>query len=194
MDIAEANDVEVLTTDYCWDTSKMDDSYSKNAAKGYISFAAEQRELDAIPIYPSDPYNMNESSIINLSNAKNFLYLINPSDNESDFPNTATFLSVLQASNYDVLLIDLFFDGTEESELSASEVAALRAKANGGSRIVLAYMSIGEAEDYRYYWKSSWNEDNDKPVMNTLKINSAPKMGMPYIRFWLKTPAKLLLF
>lgn len=40
LDICENNGVEVLTTDYCWDHSKMDDSYSKNMEKGYISFAA----------------------------------------------------------------------------------------------------------------------------------------------------------
>jgi len=32
----------------------------------------------------------------------------------------------------------------------------LKTKANGGSRLVLGYMSIGEAEDYRYYWDESW--------------------------------------
>lgn len=25
---------------------------------------------------------------------------------------------------------------------------------NGGSRMLIAYMSIGEVEDYRYYWNS----------------------------------------
>ncbi|MFD2433635.1 endo alpha-1,4 polygalactosaminidase [Mesonia maritima] len=25
--------------------------------------------------------------------------------------------------------------------------------------MVIAYLSIGEAEDYRYYWKESWNRD-----------------------------------
>ncbi|WP_049784619.1 endo alpha-1,4 polygalactosaminidase [Sediminispirochaeta smaragdinae] len=100
--------------------------------------------------------------------------------NESDFPNTATFLSALQATNYDVLLIDLFFDGTEESELSASEVAALRAKANGGSRIVLAYMSIGEAEHYRYYRKGSWNDN--KPVWLAGENSDLP--GNYKVRYW----------
>jgi cysteinyl-tRNA synthetase, unknown class len=28
--------------------------------------------------------------------------------------------------------------------------------------LVIAYMSIGEAEDYRYYWKSEWN--SNKPA------------------------------
>jgi cysteinyl-tRNA synthetase, unknown class len=36
----------------------------------------------------------------------------------------------------------------------------LKQKANGGSRLVIAYMSIGEAEDYRYYWQSAWKANN----------------------------------
>ena len=51
--------------------------------------------------------------------------------------------------------MDLFFQ--DESAFTASEIAQLRIKANGGRRLVIAYMSIGEAENYRYYWKSSWN-------------------------------------
>ncbi|MCP4711319.1 MAG: hypothetical protein GY869_22085, partial [Planctomycetes bacterium] len=41
--------------------------------------------------------------------------------------------------------------------LSSTEVTSLKTKANGGTRIVIAYMSIGEAEDYRYYWQTDWN-------------------------------------
>jgi len=32
----------------------------------------------------------------------------------------------------------------------------LKKKANGGKRLVICYMSIGEAEDYRYYWNADW--------------------------------------
>ncbi len=49
LDVCENNDVEVLTTDYCWTHSKMDDSYTQNNSKNYISFAAPERELNIIP-------------------------------------------------------------------------------------------------------------------------------------------------
>lgn len=52
--------------------------------------------------------------------------------------------------------MDLFLDG--EVAFNAVEVERLRHKANGGRRLVMGYMSIGEAEDYRYYWQSSWNK------------------------------------
>ena len=54
-----------------------------------------------------------------------------------------------------MLIIDLYFNGT--TAFTASEINQLKNKANGGKRLVISYMSIGEAENYRYYWQSNWN-------------------------------------
>jgi cysteinyl-tRNA synthetase len=150
LDIAEQNGVEVLVTDYCWDTAKMNDSYAQNNKKGYISIAADSRDLDGIPSYPSQPYGMNSANITTLSDAKNFLYLLDP----SSYPTKADYLDALRGTNYDILIIDLFYDS---DQLSTAEVASLKTKANGGGRLVISYMSIGEAEDYRYYWQPIWS-------------------------------------
>ncbi len=152
MNIAENNGVQVLVTDYCWTQSFMDNSYEQSVARDYISFAADQRELDNVPTHPPAPYNMNASNINSLAEAKNFLYLINP----TSFPSRSAFLSAVRETNYDVIIIDLFYD---DIALAASEVASLKTKANGGSRLVIAYMSIGEAEEYRYYWRPQWRSD-----------------------------------
>jgi cysteinyl-tRNA synthetase len=130
----------------------MDDSYSQNASRDYISFAGEHRELDNIPSYPASPYNENTSNIGSLTDARNFLYLIDP----GNYNTKADFLNSLQVTNYDILLIDLFFDGIQ---LSLTDVASLKIKNNGGTRLVIGYMSIGEAEDYRYYWDPAWDAD-----------------------------------
>lgn len=149
LDIAEDNHVEVLVIDYCWTQSYVDDSYSQNSARGYISFAADHRELDNIPSYPEAPYKANSSDISSLSSAQNFLYLINP----GQFSDRGSFLSALEGTDFDLLIIDLFFNG---QELTSTDVAALKRKDNGAARLVIAYMSIGEAEDYRYYWNPEW--------------------------------------
>jgi len=150
MDIAENNNVHVLATDYCWTESYMLDSYQKSEVKGYISFAADHRNLDNIPSYPQTPYNVNSTDINSLVEAKNFLYLINP----SEFATKSEFINAVKNTNYDIVLIDLFYGGAES--LSSNNVSSLKLKQNGGSRLVIAYMSIGEAEDYRYYWQSGW--------------------------------------
>jgi cysteinyl-tRNA synthetase len=149
MMIAENNGIEVLVTDYCSTHSFVDDSYYQNTARGYISFAADHRELDNIPIYPAYPYNVNSSNIKSLAEAKNFLYLISP----DSYSSKIDFLNAARNTNYDILIIDTIY---EDDFLTADEVASLKTKINGGNRLVIAYMSIGEAEDYRYYWRNQW--------------------------------------
>ena len=39
-----------------------------------------------------------------------------------------------------------------------NEICELKNKKNGERRIVISYFSIGEAEDYRSYWKNDWNK------------------------------------
>ena len=62
----------------------------------------------------------------------------------------------IAAASYDMLVIDYSRDGSQAQALGADEVAKLKRKPDGGRRIVLAYLSIGEAETYRYYWKWYW--------------------------------------
>jgi len=144
----------ILVTDYCSTHSKMDASYTKNKSANYVSFAADQRELNNIPVYPNPIYGENNAMITHLSDIKNFLYLINP----ENFSSKTEFIHAVTSTNYDLLIMDLFFnDG--ETEFTASEIDQLKVKANGGQRPVISYMSIGEAEDYRYYWMSEWNSD-----------------------------------
>jgi len=138
----------ILVTDYCSAASKIADSYTKNTAAGYMPYAAIHRDLDVIPA--SIPNNVNSANVTSLSQVKNFLYLINP----EGFASKAAFINAVTATNYDLVIMDLFLNS---EQFTAAEVSQLRNKANGGKRMVICYMSIGEAEDYRYYWQSDWN-------------------------------------
>jgi cysteinyl-tRNA synthetase len=151
LDLVGVYGIEVLAIDYCWTDSLVDDSYYKNEAKGYISFAAHRRELDSIPQYPLEPYNMNNDDIADLTHARNFLYLINP----CLYNSKQEFLDDCASTAYDLLIIDLFAGSGEQ--LTSTDIAGLTTKSNGGQRLVIAYMSIGEAEDYRYYWLDDWS-------------------------------------
>jgi len=173
LDLAQNNGKKILSIDYCSTPSFMDNSYSQNEAKGYISFAADHRELDNIPAYPAQPFQVNADSIQNLGEAKNFLYLINP----VNFLTKQDYIDAVTATNYDALVMDLFFN---DEEFSASEINALKQKANGGTRLVICYMSIGEAEDYRYYWQSSWS--NNTP--SWLDEENPNWEGNYKVRYW----------
>jgi cysteinyl-tRNA synthetase, unknown class len=61
------------------------------------------------------------------------------------------------ASGIDLLVVDAQRQSASPARpLSADEVARFRTRPDGRQRIVLAYLSIGEAESYRPYWWSHW--------------------------------------
>jgi cysteinyl-tRNA synthetase len=173
LDICEDAGVEVLVTDYCYSHQKMEESYVKNQAKGYISFAAPDRELGVIPDYPDEPNNVNAYDIGSLDAARNFLYLLNP----ENYASKNEFIEALSATDYDLLIIDYFF---EDEEFTVSEINTLKLKNNGGRRLVVSYMSIGEAEDYRYYWHSDW--ENHPP--SWLAGENPEWEGNYKVRYW----------
>lgn len=147
------------------------DSYQKNATAGYVSYAAIHRSLDVIP--DAVPHNMNTNNITSLSQVKNFLYLINP----ESYPSKAAFIAAVTATNYDAIIMDLFLNN---EPFTASEIEQLHTKANGGKRIVICYMSIGEAEDYRYYWQEAWT--NSKPAWIAAENPDWP--GNYKVKYW----------
>jgi cysteinyl-tRNA synthetase len=55
--------------------------------------------------------------------------------------------------SHDLVVIDHCND---DRPFSPAEVTAMRRRPDGSCRLVLAYMSIGEAESYRFYWDKSW--------------------------------------
>jgi cysteinyl-tRNA synthetase len=69
-------------------------------------------------------------------------------------------LEELGESRFDLAIVDYSRDGDDETRYTTAEVAALKA-GPGGSKLVLAYMSIGEAENYRWYWHEEWDADHD---------------------------------
>ena len=93
----------------------------------------------------------NDEDINSLSEAKNFLCLLNP----ENFSNIDEYYEALRNTNYDLLLIEVSYNNIF---FTKEQIEELKIKDNGGKRIVIAYLSIGEAEDYRYYWKKKWNK------------------------------------
>lgn len=85
--------------------------------------------------------------------------------------------TVLAATPYDVLVIDF---ASNDHELTEQEIAELRRKRDGTRRIVLAYLSIGEAEDYRFYWNARWST---KPP-SWLGPENADWPGNYAVRYW----------
>jgi cysteinyl-tRNA synthetase, unknown class len=67
-------------------------------------------------------------------------------------------VETIASSPYDVVVIDYSRDSTSAGAFTPADLARLKKKPDGSRRIVLSYISIGEAEDYRYYWEErGWN-------------------------------------
>lgn len=139
----------ILVTDYCFSPDYIADAQARCNEEGFLSFTPQSRELDMIPHIA--PPHENAQDIVQLGDAQNFLYLLNT----ENFKKRTDFIDALSVTHYDVIIMDLFFnDGTA---FTAEEIERLKHKGNGGKRLVICYMSIGEAEDYRYYWQPSWD-------------------------------------
>lgn len=89
---------------------------------------------------------------------KNFLCLLNP----ENFSDIDEYYQALRNTNYDLLLIEVSYNNVF---FTKEQIEELKVKDNGGKRIVIAYLSIGEAEDYRYYWKKKWNKKKPKWII-----------------------------
>ena len=173
LDRAVTEGLCVFTIDYCWSPQNVRASYDRNAAHGFTAFAAPDRALDVIPTADPFPIQRSDAAITRLTEVRNFLYLINP----RQYADTQTFVSALAAVDVDLLIVDA---ESEEEPLTAGDVERLKWKPGGARRLVLCYLSIGEAEDYRDYWDSNWVED---PPEWLLSENPAWP-GNYTVRYW----------
>ncbi len=121
------------------------------AAEGYVADGGD-RLLNVIP--DRRPMHENADDVTQLKQVKNFLVLLNP----EQFKTRESYINALAATNYDLLIVDLYYD---DRPLTREETARLKRKAHGGQRLLLSYMSVGEAADYRPYWQSAWT--NERP-------------------------------
>lgn len=85
---------------------------------------------------------------------------------------------------FDLIVIDYSAEGDAVTSFSAEQIGRLKA----GGKTVLAYMSIGEAETYRFYWQDSWDADgNGKPDAGApawLGPENPDWEGNYKVRFW----------
>ncbi len=62
----------------------------------------------------------------------------------------------LAATDYDMLVLEPGQNFAGWAYGTGAMVRALRHKPDGSRRVLLAYVNIGQAEDYRDYWRPDW--------------------------------------
>lgn len=103
-------------------------------------------------------------------NHKNYDYLEKPNTNINglivddylylldyeQFSSRNDVLLQIEESKFDLIILDTFY--SDKSPWLNSEIYSLK-NSTGGDKIIISYLSIGEAEDYRYYWNNDWIEN-----------------------------------
>jgi cysteinyl-tRNA synthetase len=117
-------------------------AYANACSKGYVPYAT-QRALSQLTTTPFTGCTSTPLAAVN-----DFLYQLQNLD-----------LTAIGDTAYDLVIMDYSADGDDASAFTAGQIADLKASP-GGDKIVLAYMSIGEAEDYRFYWQEGWIPGN----------------------------------
>lgn len=79
----------------------------------------------------------------------------------------------------DVIVMDYATTGGRVP-LTPEEVARIKIRPDGSKRLVISYMSIGEAEQYRYYYRTEWKEDPPE----WLEDENCAWPGAHKVKFW----------
>jgi cysteinyl-tRNA synthetase len=74
-------------------------------------------------------------------------------------------VDAVAAAPHDLLVIDSEVSANRsfEREYTPEEVARMQRRPDGRRRVLLAYLSIGEAEQYRPYWQADWSDPAKRP-------------------------------
>ena len=142
----------LLVSDYLEDNSLIESAIVKNQNQGFLCFPRSKDDYN-YNLIPDSVIHENSNNITQISEAKNYLYLIS----SNNFNSKEEMLSAIAHTNFDAVIIDLFFN---DEALTQQDLSSIREKANGGKRLLISYMDIGSAEKYRYYWKKGWSLGN----------------------------------
>lgn len=81
---------------------------------------------------------------LDIKKIKNWAYQLQNAD-----PNE------IASSGFDLIVMDYSWDGSDENKYTREDIEKIK----DAGIIPIAYISIGEAEDYRFYWREEWYTD-----------------------------------
>ncbi|OQA01619.1 MAG: hypothetical protein BWY70_00312 [Bacteroidetes bacterium ADurb.Bin408] len=166
--------LKIMVSDYIALAADVPTFVQKANEEGFICFPRTSGNQGYTNL-PDSAINDNTLPVSFLSQAQNYLYLINP----ESYASKEQFLTETDATNYDVMIIDLFF---ADSILNTTDLNRLKTKPNGNRRLVLSYINIGAAENWRYYWQDDWKLHH--PCW--LKKNYKGYEDEIWVKFWKK--------
>jgi cysteinyl-tRNA synthetase len=150
---AKRNGLKVFTIDFGKTKAVVDAATKQAQQRKFISHVVDSATTDTfkLPSYPPRPINENPNNILSLDMVKNFAII----RNSAPYGRQDQFALKMHDTNYDLLAVEVFHGRTP---LSRQAVETLKYKKIGAKRLVFAYMDIGSAASYYYYWQQGWRE------------------------------------
>ncbi len=163
---------QVMVSDFITMSEAIETIKAQSSKEGFLLYPRVNSNEHYHEIPEMVP-NENSNDILKLSDAKNYLYLINP----IAIKTKSAYIKAIQDTNFDMITLDLFFN---DEPITAKDLKQLKTKANGGKRLIISYMNIGAAENWRYYWNRNWRLNN--PIW--LKKKYVGYKDEFYVQFW----------
>lgn len=88
--------------------------------------------------------------VSSLDDVRSFAYVINSGDNTRQ-----TMMDTLSSAPHDLFVLDHY--AAWQAPYTPDDLHKLHMRADGSHRLLLGYISIGEAAKHFYYWKKEWN-------------------------------------
>jgi cysteinyl-tRNA synthetase, unknown class len=114
---------------------------------------------------------------------KTFAYVLQADDKLSSRKQA---IKILTECDRDLIILDYSYSSSRFGKWTKQELSKIRSGKKG--RRIVSYISIGEAEKYRGYWKPAWDQDNDgrpdKAAPSFLLTMNPSWAGNYRVRYW----------
>lgn len=142
--------LKVISIDNCKTENAYDEALMNAVGLDNLLYAFIKPENAFKKIKKQPIINENARNIFDIQEAANITFLID----DSLYDDRETFLEDIRNSNYDVVIINPFFQ--HKKAFSKEDIESLKFKKNGAKRLIFAKMNISEASSNDYYWQKSW--------------------------------------
>lgn len=151
---------KVLVSEVIDNPENVEKAILKNSDEGFLCFprSKENYHYSIIP----EIHDENANDITFLKDAQNYLYLIN----SNNYGSKKEILEAINNTNYDLIIMDLYY---LSFKYTRAEIESIKTKKNGGKRLIIAYMNIGAAENWREYWQPEWKLGKPKWLKKSYK-------------------------
>lgn len=139
----------ILSLESCKTAKDVQAAYRDAARDRVLGYAhAGDEALNKVPA--GRPWAEGADQVPTLNQARNWLPVLRA----DQFGSKAEWISALERTNHDMLLVDVAYRGVDG--LTFADTLRLKYKKLGSRRLVFAVLPLGRAYDWRWYWKPEW--------------------------------------